>query len=334
MSSSLSLFFPPTSFLLFLTNPESGVVIPILQISRLNHRFRSIVKVTQLGRDYTGIFNWSPNWFLRLSSYMFCWASWRQGIALVPTGLSSLHQRLEGLPEGRQLSIHCALTSVLLSIVSIHVPHTGPGSSWGYTPLGVVFCGIEGGPSWPRESFWVSQAVAGPHSSWRAGRHQSAVRPGPADCYQGLPFLPTSQNIGNRQTFQIWQSSGRWPLPLMGVIHCCSRVCGEHSSPWLFPPSQVIFWWRPLPACSQTPGGRCSLAVCQSLKTGQGKRHAEQGLPTFGSWGGCLSTAHVGNPGMLCSSKKPLSSSKNSAFFMCPWLEEFCVSKSWGGWSL
>ena len=40
---------------------------------------------------------------------------------------------------------------MLLSLVPIHVTHTGPGPFWGYTPLGVVFCGIEGWPSWPRE---------------------------------------------------------------------------------------------------------------------------------------------------------------------------------------
>lgn len=42
---------------------------------------------------------------------------------------------------------------MLLSFVPIHVTHTGPGPFWGYTPLGVVFCGIEVWPRWARKGY-------------------------------------------------------------------------------------------------------------------------------------------------------------------------------------
>lgn len=83
---------------------------------------------------------------------MLYWASWKEG-SVLSAGLPGLHQRLEGLPEGRQPGTQCAPTPVLLSDVPIHVTHTGPGPLWGYTPLGVVFCGTEGWPSWPREGY-------------------------------------------------------------------------------------------------------------------------------------------------------------------------------------
>ena len=83
---------------------------------------------------------------------MLYWASWKEG-SVLSAGLPGLHQRLEGLPEGRQPGTQCAPTPVLLSDVPIHVTHTGPGPLWGYTPLGVVFCGTEGRPSWPREGY-------------------------------------------------------------------------------------------------------------------------------------------------------------------------------------
>lgn len=75
-------------------------------------------------------------------------------MSLLPTGLPGIHQRLEGLPEGGQFGTQCAPTSFLLFQVPIHVTHTGPGTFWGYTPLGVVICATEGGLSWPREGYF------------------------------------------------------------------------------------------------------------------------------------------------------------------------------------